>query len=176
MCTIRGPFNTNCAICFIFPDFNLLAKSPNVDFSSKVSKSTDYCGIWKRINSDCISVSLSEFKEGISFFVVEGRSWWLSSRDYYELVSSSWPLNIMDHAIKNWNENSRLALQWNILKAMLSIVAFTRGICKVLRPNQNGITRRWRSDVDFLSLATLDWEFRFFLAKVQIIDIDITSV
>jgi hypothetical protein len=86
------------------------------------------------------------------------------------------PNNIMNHIIENRNKWSLLStLQLNILACMLSVVALSRWIYKVLWPDQNCITsRRWFHQ-NFLSLATLDWKFGLFRIWQNVINIYLSA-
>lgn len=141
--SIGGPSNADCAIGFSLPDFFVAIQGPEVDFSCKVSEATNKYSLGEWAYSNCVPVTFPILKKWLAKLVIEGGYCGLHARDDNESLSIWDPNNIMNHVVKDWDKRPCLSpLELNILAGMLTIVAFTGGVNKVLRPDQSSIASR----------------------------------
>lgn len=137
---IWGPGNADCAIGFSLSDLLVAIQGPEVDFSRKVSKTTNKYGLGERAYSNCVPVTFPILEKWLAMLVIESCYCGLHARDDDESLSIWDPYNIMNHVVEDWDKRPCLSpLELNILASMLTIVAFTGRVDKILRPDQSSI-------------------------------------
>jgi len=133
---IGSPVDANWAVGFGLAYLFVGIESPKVNFSCKVTETSNQNGLGEGTDSNCVSVAFAILKEGVRVLIIESSCRRLHTWHNNESLSIRYPDDIMNHSIKYWHENSSFAsLKLNILACMLSIVAFSRWINKILRPD-----------------------------------------
>ena len=140
MFSIRGPSNADCAIGFSLSNLFVGIEGPEVDFSRKISETTNKHSLGEWANSNRVPVTFTILEKWLAMLVIEGGYCGLHARDDNESLSIWDPDDIMDHVVEDRDKRSCLSsLELNILAGMLTIVTFAGRVNEVLRPNQSSI-------------------------------------
>jgi hypothetical protein len=124
-------------------------------------------------NSDGVSEPLAELESRLSIHVVQGGGGWLLAGHHDEFLAVWGPDHILDLVVKHWDEVPILALvDPDILQGVLSVVALARGVVQILGPDQDGMPRWRRQNLDVLSPWTRDVELWSLQGAVEVVDID----
>ena len=83
------------------------------------------------------------------------------------------PLNILNLVVKNGNKFTIFAFMDSyVLERVLSIVAFSRGVILILRPDKYGMSRRSSNYLDVVSSRTCNVKLRSLKITVEIVHIN----
>jgi len=168
------PLNLNWARELCFSNFLLGLEVPKVHFSfSNITKSTNHENLAKWTNFDRVLKLLSEFKCWFTIEIVHGSHCRLLTCNYNKLLSIMSPLNILNLVVKNGNKFTIFAFMDSyVLERVLSIVAFSRRVILILRPDKYGMSRRSRNYLDVVSSRTCNVELGSLKITVEIVHIN----
>ena len=133
---IGWPFNVNRTVRFGLTNFLEIVQGPEIDLAFQVSKPSNECKLGKWTNSNRVTVTFPEFKQGLAVFVVQSCSRGLISRNDDKLLTRWNPCHILDNILEN---RHRLPISTskdlNVLQTMQTIVALAWRVVQVLGPN-----------------------------------------